>query len=45
MKAHTGMKQNQDVKVIILLYLIVKLNIIIDSHTMYNNFFYIQICF
>lgn len=39
MKAHTGMKQNQDVKVSILLYLIVKLNKIFDIHTMYNNSF------
>lgn len=41
MKAHTGMKQNQDVKVSILLYLIVKLNKIFDIHTMYNNSFHI----
>lgn len=45
MKAHTGMKRNQDVKVSILLYLIVKLNIIIDIHTMYNNSFHIKIFF
>lgn len=46
MKAHTGMKRNQDVKVnILFLYFIVNFNILNDIHTMYNNHFHIQIFF